>query len=120
MYDVRSLMMSIDARTSWFTTWWPMPFGTKAEIEFVNSQKNISNITVEVSVLKNSSFKEELHSGKIGYFHATHNKGQTVNGQDFVFLKASGHGVFLGVSHTMHGLIAKDNLRNYLEGNNNN
>ena len=117
MYDVRSLMMSIDARTSWFTTWWPMPFANKAEIEFVNS-KNISNIIVEVSTLKNSSFKGELHSGKIGYFHATYNKGQTVNGADYVFLKASGHGVFVGVSQTMRGLITKDNLRNYLEGNN--
>ncbi len=52
----------------------------------------------------------------LGYFNATHHRGEVVPGQDWAFLDTGGTGRFVGVSQTVHGEIATGNIREYLEG----
>lgn len=130
-HDVRTMMSSIDpGEDGWYTAWWPMPFDESATVEIVNGGGvPIDGMTAEVSVAPREADENA------GYFHATHHRGRTVEGEDWNFLDVDGSGTFYGVTHTMRGLIppnatathrnqplsipetnAVANQRNYLEG----
>ncbi|MBA8822898.1 hypothetical protein FHX42_000227 [Saccharopolyspora lacisalsi] len=131
-YDVRRMMSSIDAGSGgWYTSWWPMPFNRTATVELVNT----GDVPIERATLEAGSVPSERvgpGTGR-GYFHATHKRGATVQGEDWNFLTARGSGTFYGVTHSMRGRIpphgkertteplssrdhAMANIRNYLEG----
>jgi hypothetical protein len=127
-YDVRNMMSSMDPGVDgWYTAWWPMPFSRNATVEIVNGGGvPINGATAEVT-----SAPAEIGTN-VGYFHATHQRGATVQGRDWNFLNAQGAGTFYGATHSMRGLIpphnnqrlntplsrtdAQANQRNYLEG----
>ncbi|SDP19635.1 Protein of unknown function [Actinopolyspora xinjiangensis] len=129
-YDVRRLLSSIDAGDGWYTSWWPMPFGERAEVELVNE----GSVPVRRAVLEVSAVPSDGVGPGSGsdYFHATHRQGLTEPGEDWKFLSTSGSGTFYGVTHTMRGRIPpgvprsaeqprslaspRANQRNYLEG----
>ncbi len=126
-HDVRALMSSVDpGLDGWYTAWWPMPFGQHATVELVNT----GGVPIVGATAEVTSSDGQLDPNA-GYFHATHQRGRTISGQDWNFLRAEGAGTFYGVTHTMRGLIppgtrrhtseplsdmAEVNQRNYLEG----
>ncbi|ONI70986.1 hypothetical protein ALI144C_51455 [Actinosynnema sp. ALI-1.44] len=117
-YDTMTLMSSIDtAPDGWYTSWWPMPYARNATVTLVNqSGVELGDVTVETDHVPDASVAAALQSGRIGYFRATSQAGNTVPGQDFTFLQASGRGVYYGVTHSMRGAIPNGNMRLYLEG----
>jgi Protein of unknown function (DUF2961) len=118
-YDVRTLMFSVDnsSPNGWYTTWWPMLFAQSAVVQIVNnSGVPIQGGTIEVTTAPNTAVAAQLSpNGSLGYFHATFNQTENVNGQDYVFLDTQGRGLFCGLTHTMRG--ENGNQRGYLEGN---
>jgi hypothetical protein len=117
-YDTRTMMSSIDtAPDGWYTSWWPMPYGSNATATLVNeSGVPLGDVTVEADYVDDPAVLPALQSGKLGYFHATRQSGHTVTGKDFTFLETAGRGVFYGVTHSMRGDIPNGNMRLYLEG----
>jgi hypothetical protein len=117
-YDTRTLMSSIDtAPDGWYTSWWPMPYARNATVVLVNeSGVAIGDVTVQVDYVNDPAVGPALQSGKLGYFRATRQSGNTVSGKDFTFLETAGQGVFYGVTHSMRGGIPNGNMRSYLEG----
>ncbi|ALG12410.1 glycoside hydrolase family 172 protein [Kibdelosporangium phytohabitans] len=117
-YDTMTLMSSIDTSPDgWYTSWWPMPYAHNATVTLINqSGIELGDVTVETDHATDPSVAAALQSGKIGYFRATKQAGNTVPGQDFTFLQASGRGVYYGVTHSMRGAIPNGNMRLYLEG----
>ncbi|MCP3802038.1 DUF2961 domain-containing protein [Allokutzneria sp. A3M-2-11 16] len=120
-YDVRSLMFSMDpTKDGWYTSWWPMPFAQRAVVEIVNaSGTRISDAAVELTSAPDSTITERLRpNGSTGYFNATHRRSVTEVGKDWLFMDASGRGVFYGVTHSMRGKLplATQTPRFYLEG----
>jgi hypothetical protein len=117
-YDTRTLFTSIDATPEgWYSAWWAMPFRSDARVELVNaSGVPIVGAVAEVTTARDRAAVEDLASGVLGYFHATHHSGQTVPDQSWNFLTTRGSGLFYGVTHSMRGNIAAGNRRNYLEG----
>lgn len=109
-YDTRTLFSSIDASPDgWYTAWWPMPFAYSAKVELVNTGSTL--VTQGLAAVTSGPSR-----GTKGHFHATSHSGQTVTGQDWLFLDTQGTGVFYGVTHSMRGLIPGGNRREYLEG----
>ncbi|NBE92182.1 DUF2961 domain-containing protein [Nonomuraea sp. KC401] len=106
MMPVRSLMYAVDAGTSTMSAWWPMPYRKGATVELHNGSGRA--IDGEASV---TSANRPM-AGNIGYFGAQSHAGATTPGKSWPFLKATGQGKFVGVSHTMRG----PTNRNYLEG----
>lgn len=117
-YDVRSLFFAVDTGSNWLSSWWPMPYRSRASVTLVNdSEVDIEASDVEVSWARHSETAQGLSpKGDLGYFRATSRQAETTPGQDWVFLDEQGRGKFVGVSHTMRGLITSGNMRNYLEG----
>lgn len=119
-YEVRSLMSSVDTTENGaFTSWWPMPYAEGAKVELVNgSDVPVSGGSLEITSAPDSSVTAGLApGGPLGYFTATHRRADTVNGQDWNFLTASGRGISYGVSHAMRGLTQGDtDPMNFLEG----
>ncbi|MFC5826324.1 glycoside hydrolase family 172 protein [Nonomuraea insulae] len=106
MMPVKSLMYGIDAETSTMSAWWPMPYRTGATVELYNG----SGRTIEGEASVTSANRPM--AGNVGYFRTQSRAGATTPGQSWTFLRATGHGKFVGVSHTMRG----PTNRNYLEG----
>ncbi|MGW3350300.1 glycoside hydrolase family 172 protein [Nonomuraea rubra] len=106
MMPVKSLMYAIDAETRTMSAWWPMPYRTGATVELHNDTGR--TIEGEASV---TSAKRTMPANA-GYFRTQSRAGGTTPGQSWTFLRATGHGKFVGVSHTMRG----PTNRNYLEG----
>ncbi|GAA4005634.1 hypothetical protein GCM10022247_28990 [Allokutzneria multivorans] len=120
-YDVRSLMFAMDpGKDGWYTSWWPMPFAERAVVEIVNgSGRRIPGVALEVTSAADPTVVTALRAtGSLGYFNATHRRSATENGNDWLFMDASGRGVFYGVTHTMRGKLplAVEVPRLYLEG----
>ncbi|MBP2324530.1 hypothetical protein JOF56_004915 [Kibdelosporangium banguiense] len=117
-YDTRSLMSSIDtAPDGWYTSWWPMPYSRNATVVLVNeSGIALGDVTVETEHIDDPAVAPALQAGRLGYFRATKQAGNTVPGRDFTFLETSGRGVYYGVTHSMRGDIPNGNMRLYLEG----
>ncbi|TDE56974.1 DUF2961 domain-containing protein [Nonomuraea mesophila] len=106
MMPVRSLMYAVDAGTSTMSAWWPMPYRKGATVELHNG----SGRAVEGEASVTSAHRPM--AGNVGYFGAQSHAGATTPGKSWPFLKATGQGKFVGVSHTMRG----PTNRNYLEG----
>ena len=117
-YDTRTLYSSIDSRPDgWYTAWWPMPYATSAKVELVNgSDQPITGAVVQVTAAPDTSVADGLRTGRLGLFHASHHRGDTVNGTDWSILDTQGSGVFYGETQSMRGQIATGNRREYLEG----
>jgi D-arabinan exo alpha-(1,3)/(1,5)-arabinofuranosidase (non-reducing end) len=117
-YDTLTLMSSIDtAPDGWYTAWWPMPYGRNATVTLVNeSGATLGDVSVETDNAADAAVGPALQSGRLGYFRATHQAGNTVPGRDFTFLETTGRGVYYGVTHSMRGDIPNGNMRLYLEG----
>ncbi|HEY3871692.1 MAG TPA: DUF2961 domain-containing protein [Actinocrinis sp.] len=103
--ETRSLMSSIDARAGGqLTSWWPMPYGSNYSITIDNtSSQPLTAGQVSVTTAADPKWATDLASGAAGYFHATANSGPTTQGQDWTFLKASGHGKVVGVVAGLDG-----------------
>ncbi|MFG1709590.1 glycoside hydrolase family 172 protein [Nonomuraea sp. M3C6] len=106
MVPVKSLMYDIDPETSTMSAWWPMPYKSGATVELYND----SDRTIEGQASVTSANRPL--SGNVGYFRAQSRAGATTPGKSWTFLRATGQGKFVGVSHTMRGPAN----RNYLEG----
>ncbi|RZQ64765.1 glycoside hydrolase family 172 protein [Amycolatopsis suaedae] len=121
-FETRTLMYSIDtAPGGAFTSYWPMPYARNAVVELVNeSGVAVTGGSVAVTSAPNGSIADTLKpDGTLGYFHATHRRGDTEQGKEWSFLSTRGQGVFHGVSTTMRGHIAPGgpiHPMNYLEG----
>ena len=111
---VKSLMTSMgESLSDWFSAWWPMPYRSSLSVSLYNgSQHAITAGNSEVTTAPNPAAAQGLSRGTLGYFRATSNQSATTQGQDYVFLHASGHGKFVGVTHSMQGPTS----RGYLEG----
>jgi hypothetical protein len=119
--EVRALMYAMETTEDGsYYSWWPMPFLRGATIDLVNT----SDIPVRAG---DATVTWDRDPGRVlgglrgsdphlGYFQAESRLGETVFGQDWVFLDVSGRGKFVGVNHTMKGHITNGNIRNYLEG----
>lgn len=119
-YAARTLLHSIDTTEDGaFTSWWPMPYAGQATVELVNgSPIAIDGGRLSVTSAPDPSVVDGLRTGALGYFHATEHRGDTVDGQDWTFLKTSGRGLFYGVTTTMRGHIPPGSIPqlNFLEG----
>ncbi|MEJ7757294.1 MAG: DUF2961 domain-containing protein [Nocardioidaceae bacterium] len=123
-YRVRSLFHAIDTDKHTLTSWWPMPFRSKATVELVNdSDHAITGADLSLTWDQDPGGARGLsRKGNLGHFRATSRRGETVPGKDWVFLDAKGWGKFLGVSHTLRGLRSDEGYppfngqRGYLEG----
>lgn len=117
---VNALFFHVDtAPNGWYSTWWPMPFASRATVELINgSDQRITSVGSSVTSHADRSVRADLTGAeaKIGYFNATHHRGTTVDGRDWVFLDTAGKGRFVGVSQTIESHVATGNLREYLEG----
>lgn len=117
---VSALFFRVDtAPNGWYTSWWPMPFAARATVELVNrSQVPITTSRASITWHRDPTVARDLRGSdpRIGYFHATHHRGDTVSGADWLFLKTTGKGRFVGVSQSIEGHIATGNIREYLEG----
>ncbi len=122
--DVRSLMFATNPQPGGslsLSAWWPMPFARTARITLVNTTGNpVPGIETEVVTTPDPQWAPALASGHAGYFTARSHAGPTTLGQDWLFADESGHGKFVGVSHTIRGSRIKtsfsDDAPYFLEG----
>ncbi len=116
--DVRALMYAMEPEEDGsYYSWWPMPFAQSATIDLVNtSTQTLEAGEATVTSHADDAVATQLADKAIGYFRAESRVGQTQPGQDWIFLETNGTGRFVGVNHTMVGLITAGNIRNYLEG----
>ncbi|MGW6276760.1 DUF2961 domain-containing protein [Kribbella sp. NPDC055071] len=112
---VRSLFFAMDS-TGWYSSWWPMPYAGRAKVTLVNKSAYPLTGQAEVTSSRDPRKAIDLVTGKTGYFTAISQRGRTTQGSDWNFANVSGRGKFVGVSHTMEGLLADGNTRGYLEG----
>ncbi|MGH3096878.1 MAG: DUF2961 domain-containing protein [Streptosporangiales bacterium] len=117
-YPVRSLMFGVDTDSKWLSSWWPMPYRSRLRVELYNgSDVPIHGARSKVTTASDHGLARALRpGGTAGYFRATSRQKRTEPGNDYTFLRATGNGKFLGVTHTMRGLIKSGNTRAYLEG----
>ncbi|MFG1905851.1 DUF2961 domain-containing protein [Kribbella sp. NPDC048928] len=112
---VRSLFFAMDP-DGWYSSWWPMPYVARATVKLVNTTAYPLKGQAEVTSAADGRKAAELATGKIGYFTAISQRGETTQGSDWNFADVVGRGKFVGVSQTMEGLLADGNTRGYLEG----
>lgn len=113
---VRSLMFAMDGSPAgWATTWWPMPFGSKARIELDNaSHTAIVRGQIVVNWARNGRWKGQLGArGDAGYFHAWGHRAPTPPDSYWTFVRTTGSGTFVGLTMTIEGMSPPW----YLEGN---
>jgi hypothetical protein len=121
---VRSLMFAATPQPGGslsLSEWWPMPFARTARITLVNTTGDpIAGIDVDAVTAPDPQWLSALASGRAGYFTARSHSGPTTVGQDWMFADESGHGKFVGVSHTIRGSRIKtsfsDDAPYFLEG----
>ncbi|MEV0274744.1 DUF2961 domain-containing protein [Hamadaea sp. NPDC050747] len=108
---VSALMFAMDATPGgWYSAWWPMPFLTSATVSLVNTTSaTVTGVQAEITSAPHSL------TG-FGLFTTQSRAGGVTDGRDWLFADQTGQGRFVGVSHTVHGLITGGNTRNYLEG----
>lgn len=122
--DVHSLMFATVRQPGGavsLSSWWPMPFARAARVTLVNTTGNpVSGIDSEVVTTPDPQWAAALASGRAGYFTARSHSGSTIFGQDWLFADESGHGKFVGVSHTIRGSRIKTSFSDaapyFLEG----
>ena len=113
--DVRSLLTRVDPSPGGrLTSWWPMPYGASAAVSLYNgSDQAISAGQYSIQEDRDEHWATDLSDGSAGYFRTQSVSGRTVPGQDWDFLRATGHGKLVGISIAMRGPTS----RWYLEGN---
>ncbi|HLK43673.1 MAG TPA: glycoside hydrolase family 172 protein [Thermoleophilia bacterium] len=116
--EVRSLFAAVDPRPGgWLIAWWPMPFASDATVTLYNAgnarNARATSGQFAITYRRDARWAHALQQGLAGYFHATSHAGRTTPGSDWPFLRASGHGKFVGVSTLMTGPTD----RRFLEGN---
>jgi hypothetical protein len=111
-FDTRSLMMTVDTRTGWLSSWWPMPYGSSVQVSLYNASGLPLSGQVALTTAADPHWQADLADGAVGYFHATNHSGATTAGQDWTFLQATGHGKVVGIVQGMEG----PTNRGYLEG----
>ncbi len=122
--NVHSLMFAASPQPEGslsLSEWWPMPFARAAHIALVNTTANpVAGIASDVVITPDPQWAPALASGRAGYFTARSHAGPTTLGQDWLFADETGHGKFVGVSHTMRGARIKtsfsDDAPYFLEG----
>lgn len=118
--EVTSLMYAMQTGDDGsYYSWWPMPFAHAAKIELVNrSKQTVHGADASVTYHQDRAVRRALRGRHpaMGYFNATSNRAHTTKDADWQFLDVRGSGRFVGVNHTMVGLIEQGNIRNYLEG----
>ncbi|TDX03742.1 DUF2961 family protein [Kribbella sp. VKM Ac-2566] len=112
---VHSLFFAMDP-DGWYSSWWPMPYAARATVTLVNRTTYPLKGQADVTSARDARKAADLAAGKIGYFTALSARGETTQGSDWTFADVAGRGKFVGVSHTMEGLLADGNTRGYLEG----
>lgn len=113
---VRSLMFAMDGTaTGWATSWWPMPFDESVTVSLYNgSHTAIRAGSLRLTWARDGAWTRGSDlDDRFGYFHAHGHAGPTRPGKDWVFLRTSGAGSFVGVTMTMKGTDPPV----YLEGN---
>ncbi len=118
--NVAALMysMTVDDEGA-YRSWWPMPFKSEATVELVNtSDVPVRTGSSSISWAADTSLAAGLagNSPSVGYFRATSKAGPITPKDDWAFIDQQGFGHFVGVNHTMRGLITSGNIRDYLEG----
>lgn len=121
---VRSLMFATIPQSGGplsLSTWWPMPFARTARVSLINTTGDpVAGIDTDVATTPDPRWPPALDSGRAGYFTARSHAGPTALGQDWFFADESGHGKFVGVSHTVRGARTKtgysDGAPYFLEG----
>lgn len=117
LYDVRSLMFGVDAKSAKLSSWWSMPYVGRADIQLTNgSSVPIRGGKSQLTSARNTSIGKALATGKAGYFTANGVSANATQGRDHSFLSTTGQGRVVGVTHTVEGRIAGGNVREYLEG----
>jgi hypothetical protein len=121
--NVRSLMFATIPQSGGLllSAWWPMPFARAARVTLVNTTGDpVAGIETDVATTPDPQWAPALASGRAGYFTARSHAGATTVGQDWLFADESGHGKFVGVSHTIRGSRTKtsfsDDAPYFLEG----
>lgn len=110
---VKSLMTGVDAPSSTFSSWWPMPYAKTAKVEIHNAGDTaVTAGSSRVTTAPSAEHAAAVKSGAEGHFRTSSHAGPTEPGESWTFLKTKGKGKFAGVSHTMTGALN----RNYLEG----
>ena len=103
--NVRSLAMGMTIDFGGYC-FLPMPFWESAVIKIENHGPEKVKIKYTIQAQK------EPYGGSAGYFHAWYNKEfPTTEGRDYVMLKASGWGHYVGIFHRMERIAGK-----YYEG----
>jgi hypothetical protein len=106
---VRALMFAVDHGA--FTSWWPMPYRSRAQIQLVNDSGRTLTGRATVIWAQTNRWTRALSTGRAGYFATSSHAGLTTPGVDWPFLQIIGAGKLVGVSQTMAGPN-----RTYLEG----
>ncbi len=118
--DVAALMYSMSTEDGEaYRSWWPMPFGSRATVKLVNtSDQTLTAGSASVSYAPDSTLTAGLvgTAPTLGYFRATSKEGHITPKDDWAFIDQQGFGHFVGVNHTMRGLLTAGNIRDYLEG----
>ena len=122
--SVRSLMFAAVPQADGslpLSAWWPMPFARAARVTLVNTtSRPVAGIETDVATTPDPQWAPALASGRAGYFTARSHAGPTTPGQDWLFDDDTGHGKFVGVSHTIRGSRIKtafsDDAPYFLEG----
>ncbi|BBZ46904.1 glycoside hydrolase family 172 protein [Mycobacterium parmense] len=122
--SVRSLMFAAIPQPGGslaLAAWWPMPFARSARVLLVNTTDiAVAGIASDVATTPDPQWAPALASGRAGYFTARSHAGPTAFGRDWSFADESGHGKFVGVSHTIRGARTKtsfsDDAPFFLEG----
>lgn len=115
-YNVNSLPIRMStASGEWYRCYFPMPFGSSARIELVNTGSiALDAVDWRVHTGAMPDAAALLAQGKVGYFYAKwHREYPTTAGTDYIILQTAGRGCFVGCVVTMRGLIAD---WNFLEG----
>ncbi|WP_212754491.1 DUF2961 domain-containing protein [Nakamurella aerolata] len=107
-----------DAGGATFTSWWPMPYGSAATVELVNTSGQSVSGSLQVSKHDDAAVAGRLRGTDgvpLGYFRAQHQRGDTTAGVDWPLLDAKGAGRLVSISQTM---MSKEfgAFRGYLEG----
>ncbi len=111
---VRSLLFAMDPNGGgWYTTWWPMPYRSNATVSLYNGTgQTLSGIVGEIT----SAPGPQWTDADFGHFTTQSDRDRVTPHQDWLIADVAGRGKFVGVAHTMEGLITGGNTRNYLEG----
>jgi D-arabinan exo alpha-(1,3)/(1,5)-arabinofuranosidase (non-reducing end) len=120
---VHALMFAMDgAPDGWASTWWPMPFASRARVELVNtSHTGIARGELDASWTTDARWGQRLGAqGDAGYFHAHGHGSATRRGSDWQLLDTRGIGKFVGVTMTLEGgsppYYMEGNERAYVDG----